>query len=431
MKISAVAASNPLPARRASASIRSAWHRTRPGRPCSHARSDIRNAARASPSSSPSSRNVAAACRRPRHVVRASNVSGWQESRIRSRSIAARACAREAERGAHRHRAVRERLGALGRARLQERRHAGPAAARRPARPSSPSRATARSRKPISPSRSPRPRATRAAAASRRPARAASAAGAAGRSPARSGRRSPDGSRSARRPRAARPRAPPATPRDARAAAPARTSPATRRPPRGPGRGGSAAAGSRLVATSRSRAHEPLAAPARRSARVIPVGQRVDRSGAKRRRRSRRARARSARWRRGGRGARRAARAAPAGARPRTAPLADVGDELLEEQRVAAGRLGDPPLLARLQATAGDAATSASLAASDSGPSASSLSAGRRGGGRAVRARDPDHQHRRVAQPAADLEQQVQQRGLGQLRVVDDHDDGRSAPARR
>ena len=74
------------------------------------------------------------------------------------------------------HRPLGELLRAAGRSRRRTAPTRAPGAARRPAPGRCPSTATARSRKLISPSRSPRPRATRAAASSRRPAREASSA---------------------------------------------------------------------------------------------------------------------------------------------------------------------------------------------------------------------------------------------------------------
>ena len=105
-----------------------------------------------------------------------------------------------------------------------------------------------------------------------------------------------------------------------------------------------------------------------------------------------------------------------------------VGDELLEEQRIAAGRLGDPlfarpapggrprsPRAApRSRRPRADASVEHASRADAAGPVGASLEQ--------VGAGHPDEQHRRVAQARGDVEEQVQQRGLGQVGVVDDED---------
>ena len=160
--------------------------------------------------------------------------------------------------------------------------------------------------------------------------------------------RPPDGRRCARRLRAARPPAPPARPRGARAAAPARTSPATRTQPRGPARARSAA--HRLRAGGG--AHEQIA-PHQAVAGLLDLGARdAVREGVHRSDLERVARDRAQRQRR-----------ALGGVKPiqtgreqrvqrgrervgRGLLLVEVGDQLLEEERVAAGRGGDPSLAA-------------------------------------------------------------------------------------
>ena len=104
------------------------------------------------------------------------------------------------------------------------------------------------------------------------------------------------------------------------------------------------------------------------------------------------------------------------GSASRRPPLADVGDELLEEERVAARRLGDPPSLVGLEAPAADRRRAASpLAAAESGPSVeASTRAHRRPAPRAGRgARPQTSSDGRVAQPR------------GRRRAA-----GRAAPAR-
>ena len=111
------------------------------------------------------------------------------------------------------------------------------------------------------------------------------------------------------------------------------------------------------------------------------------------------------------------------------ARLLEEGDELLEEQRVAAGR----PAIRRCSAGRGARRRSpraapcwrARTAARARSPRTAARSCRCRPGGpmparlEQVGARDPGDEHRRVAQAGDDVEQQVEQGGLGQVRVVE------------
>ena len=216
----------------------------------------------------------------------------------------------------------------------------------------------------------------------------------------------------------------PATRRGARAAAPAPTSPATRRRPRARGRGGIAS-----IRVRPSRADEQVA-PDQALARLLElgaghaVGERVHLPGSN----ASPTIAPSASADRSAvvepvqaRGEQRVERGRKRFRRRRL--LLDVGDELLEEERVAAGRLGDPPL-ARPAPGARPRSPRAAprWPRAESGPSSSTLAATRAsqpGVVEHVAARHPDDQHGRVAQPRGDVDEQVQQRRLGQVRVVD------------
>ena len=105
--------------------------------------------------------------------------------------------------------------------------------------------------------------------------------------------------------------------------------------------------------------------------------------------------------------------------RVRRALLLDVGDELLEEQRVAAGGRHDPAVLARGERGARHRR--------DQRPARlrrerrhHELFPARRTPARLIRARDPDEQDRRVAQAAEHGLEQVEQGGLRAVGVVDD-----------
>ena len=197
---------------------------------------------------------------------------------------------------------------------------------------------------------------------------------------------------------------PRATTRAARAAAPARTSPARRRRPRARGRGGSAAAA--LDPDQQVAPHEAVAGLLELGARD-PAGQRVHRAGLERVARDRAERERGALGGVEPVEARREQRV-QRGREPVRGRvlLVGVGDELLEEQRVAARRLGDPLLDVRLQPTARDRleqrrARRGRERAQLEHALAPEAGAPTRGGARAGRAGRPSDQHaaRRAAVP--------------------------------
>ena len=95
--------------------------------------------------------------------------------------------------------------------------------------------------------------------------------------------------------------------------------------------------------------------------------------------------------------------------------LTDVGDELLEEQGVAAGR-GDDALGARRARQVGDQRP----AGGGGERGQDELRAEARPCGVLVRARRPHEEDRRVPQPPEHVQQQVEQRWTGAVRVVDD-----------
>ena len=120
----------------------------------------------------------------------------------------------------------------------------------------------------------------------------------------------------------------------------------------------------------------------------------------------------------------------------RCAALAEPGDELLEEERVAAGRRGDPLALGRGQASTSIASRSSATAARESGPSSSrqsppakSVSQPRWRSSSASRRAAADDEHGRPAHPLGDVGEQLHECGLGQVRVVE-HEHERSPRGR-
>ena len=105
--------------------------------------------------------------------------------------------------------------------------------------------------------------------------------------------------------------------------------------------------------------------------------------------------------------------------RVRRPPLADVGDELLEEQRVAARRIDHAAVLVRLEPDAAHRRHER-LALGPRQRAQHQLDAALGTPLELVRAGDPDHEQRHVRQPREQLEQQVEQRGLGPVGIVDD-----------
>ena len=110
-------------------------------------------------------------------------------------------------------------------------------------------------------------------------------------------------------------------------------------------------------------------------------------------------------------------------------PLADVGEELLEEQRVPARRGRDPPLLLGGQAAAAErgeqrvAGRGRQRRQRDDGPALEPAA----GALDQVGARDPDHEHRGAAQAGHEVEQHVEQRRLRPVGVID-HERERRLP---
>ena len=119
----------------------------------------------------------------------------------------------------------------------------------------------------------------------------------------------------------------------------------------------------------------------------------------------------------------------------RCAALAEPGDELLEEERVAAGRRGDPLALGRGQVSALDrveelghrrarerAELDEAVAAAEARlPAAMALV-------ERVAPRRRDDERGRAAHPLGDVGEQLHERGLGQVRVVE-HQHERSPPS--
>jgi hypothetical protein len=107
--------------------------------------------------------------------------------------------------------------------------------------------------------------------------------------------------------------------------------------------------------------------------------------------------------------------------------LAGVGDELFEEQRVPPRRLGDPLLDVPLQPAGRDRLEERAARCHRQRPELEHVLAA--DAARPLRApleqlgpRHPHEQRGNVAQARGHVEQQFQQRGLGQVRVVDDQD---------
>ena len=119
----------------------------------------------------------------------------------------------------------------------------------------------------------------------------------------------------------------------------------------------------------------------------------------------------------------------------RRAPLADVRHQLLEEQGVAAGHLGDPSFLVPVETAAGERLEQrlAGRAGERREPQDGRLADAARPVGpvlERVGARHQDEERGHVAEPAGRVEQQVQERGLGPVHVVD-HDHDRPEPGER